>query len=137
MLKGRILSIVYGVLFGLLSYVIITVMTVVFQEYDLSIWLTDFSFFFAFIYGIISICVFKSTFPERIIRFVTKPIAFILFFYIFFSLRNKIFAYLGIILSDNPAEGLMNLLFGLSLAVGSVAGLVIIGVIAAVKNSKA
>ena len=31
----------------------------------------------------------------------------------------------------------MNLLFGLSLAVGSVAGLVIIGVIAAVKNSKA
>ncbi len=137
MLKGRILSIVYGVLFGLLSYVIITVMTVVFQEYDLSIWLTDFSFFFAFIYGIISICVFKSTFPERIIRFVTKPIAFILFFYIFFSLRNKIFAYLGIILSDNPAEGLMNLLFGLSLAVGSVAGLVIMGVIAAVKNSKA
>lgn len=137
MLKGRILSIVYGVLFGLLSYVIITVMTVVFQEYDLSIWLTDFSFFFAFIYGIISICVFKSTFPERIIRFVTKPIAFILFFYIFFSLRNKIFAYLGSILSDNPAEGLMNLLFGLSLAVGSVAGLVIMGVIAAVKNSKA
>ena len=137
MLKGRILSIVYGVLFGLLSYVIITVMTVVFQEYDLSIWLTDFSFFFAFIYGIISICVFKSTFPERIIRFVTKPIAFILFFYIFFSLRNKIFAYLGIILSDNPAEGLMSLLFGLSLAVGSVAGLVIMGVIAAVKNSKA
>ena len=89
MLKGRILSIVYGVLFGLLSYVIITVMTVVFQEYDLSIWLTDFSFFFAFIYGIISICVFKSTFPERIIRFVTKPIAFILFFYIFFLYIGK------------------------------------------------
>ena len=137
MLKNRVLNIVYGLLFGLISYVIITIMTVVFQEYDLSVWLTDFSFFVVFVYGIISICVFKSTFPERIIRFVTKPVAFILFFYIFFSLRNKIFAYLGIILSDNPAEGLMNLLFGLSLAVGSVAGLVIMGVIAAVKNSKA
>lgn len=137
MLKNRVLNIVYGLLFGLISYVIITIMTVVFQEHDLSVWLTDFSFFVVFVYGIISICVFKSTFPERIIRFVTKPVAFILFFYIFFSLRNKIFAYLGIILSDNPAEGLMNLLFGLSLAVGSVAGLVIMGVIAAVKNSKA
>ena len=131
MLKNRVLNIVYGLLFGLISYVIITIMTVVFQEHDLSVWLTDFSFFVVFVYGIISICVFKSTFPERIIRFVTKPVAFILFFYIFFSLRNKIFAYLGIILSDNPAEGLMNLLFGLSLAVGSVAGLVIMGVIAA------
>lgn len=46
MLKSKILNIVYGVLFGLLSYVIITVMTVVFQQNDLSIWLSNFSFFF-------------------------------------------------------------------------------------------
>lgn len=60
MLKSKILNIVYGVLFGLLSYVIIMVMTVVFQQNDLSIWLSNFSFFFAFIYGIISICVRKT-----------------------------------------------------------------------------
>ncbi len=68
---------------------------------------------------------------------VSRKSCYFFFIVSFFSLRNKIFAYLGIILSDNPAEGLMNLLFGLSLAVGSVAGLVIMGVIAAVKNSKA
>lgn len=135
MLKSKILNIVYGVLFGLLSYVIIMVMTVVFQQNDLSIWLSNFSFFFAFIYGIISICVFKSTIPERIIRFVTKPIAFILFFHIFFTPRNKILDYMGIILSDNPSEGLAMLFFNLSLVIGSVTGLISMGIITAVKKS--
>ena len=42
---------------------------------------------------------------------------------------------MGIILSDNPAEGLAMLFFNLSLVIGSVTGLISMGIITAVKKS--
>ena len=81
-------------------------------------------------------CVFKSTFPERLIRVAAKPIALIVFSLILWPIRNKIYGHLGVNLSDNPADGLMTIMLLAALALGTLIGLLIMGIIAAAKNSE-
>lgn len=135
-MNNKLLNFLYGIMFGLVSYIVLSICYVLLAKIVVSAFSIYFLLIVLFAYGLTSACVFKSTFPERLIRIATKPISLTAFSLILWPVRNRIFHFFGVVLSDTPADGLMVIMFLLSLTFGTLIGLLIMGVIAAVKKAE-
>ena len=120
-MKNKLFNFLFRIMFGFVSYAVISVFGVVMQQIK-SCFLICFIFVLLFAYGLVSVCIFKSTFPERLIRVAAKPIALIAFSLILWPVRNKIYGHLGVNLSDNPVDGLMTIMLLAALPSGRSSG---------------
>lgn len=137
-MNKKLFNILVGLAFGFFSYIIheVALTTIQIHSREDMLAVENVFYFFCTIYGILTACLFKGTFPERLLRIIVKPVAVFISFLITFDLRNAIYKTIGFVPPESPGDGMEILMLYLFMFLGTVIGLIIMWIITAVKDTK-
>ena len=133
----KLFNVLIGMAFAVGSFILCDVFSLIaaYVQLDNQFPLENLLLFLSVDYGVISVCLFKSTYPERLIRVAVKPVAFFITFLLFYRVKSHIIDLLGLVPDTGPGGAMFDIFVAVCIIFGTAVGLMIMGIITAVKNS--
>ena len=136
-MNKKLFNVLIGMAFAVGSFILCDVFSLIaaYVQLDNQFPLENLLLFLGVDYGVISVCLFKSTYPERLIRVAVKPVAFFITFLLFYRVKSHIIDLLGLVPDTGPGGAMFDIFVAVCIIFGTAVGLMIMGIITAVKNS--